>query len=165
MVVPTPAAWSFVVPVGGGGGTRWIASTLVALAGGITRGRFSGFEKNANTRSIGNGTHCSNSRWLAMPLASAYLKRAGGSHLTSEKPSTNFAVQDLQPQNSQRIHPARKETYGFAGPGIGSIDGVGACVPITSPETTISTRRLSARPAAVLLSATGLALPSPTADT
>ena len=38
-----------------------------------------------------------------------------------------------------------------------------ACEPITSPETTISTRRFSWRPEAVLLSATGSALPSPTA--
>src|SRR5689334_372223 len=39
------------------------------------------------------------------------------------------------------------------------------CFPITSPETTISTRRLSLRPAAVLLLATGSALPRPRATT
>lgn len=37
--------------------------------------------------------------------------------------------------------------------------------PITSPETTMSTRRLSLRPAAVLLSATGSAFPKPCATT
>src|ERR1039458_2843338 len=37
--------------------------------------------------------------------------------------------------------------------------------PITSPETTMSTRRLSLRPAAVLLSATGSAFPKPSATT
>src|SRR5580698_9704952 len=39
--------------------------------------------------------------------------------------------------------------------------GVCACVPITSPETIMSTRRFSLRPAAVLLSATGFDLPNP----
>src|SRR5882672_2533480 len=38
-------------------------------------------------------------------------------------------------------------------------------VPITSPETIISTRRFSFRPAAVLLSATGFPLPKPRAIT
>ena len=38
-------------------------------------------------------------------------------------------------------------------------------VPITSPETIISTRRFSLRPAAVLLSATGRVLPKPRAIT
>jgi hypothetical protein len=50
-------------------------------------------------------------------------------------------------------HPAalRDAGYGFTG----------AWEPITSPETTISTRRFNWRPAAVPLSATGSALPSP----
>ena len=42
------------------------AINFVALAAGMRRGRFSGFEKNAKTRSTGNGTHCSNSRWFGM---------------------------------------------------------------------------------------------------
>src|ERR1051326_5044220 len=47
----------------------------------------------------------------------------------------------------------RMPNYGVVGDGL----------PITSPVTTMSTRRLSWRPAAVLLSATGSALPRPRA--
>ena len=39
------------------------------------------------------------------------------------------------------------------------------CTPIASPETTMLTRRFCWRPAAVPLSATGLALPYPAAVT
>src|SRR5438128_2057618 len=39
------------------------------------------------------------------------------------------------------------------------------CVPITSPETIISTRRFSLRPLAEVLSATGRVLPRPRATT
>ena len=48
-----------------------------------------------------------------------------------------------------------------------SSDGVLApiCVPITSPEIIISTRRFCCRPAAVVLSATGFAFPNPVAVT
>jgi len=63
MVEPTPtdglaadAAW--VGPVGGA--TRSIRMRRVPVAAGMMRGRFSGFEKKAKTRSKGNGTHCSN---------------------------------------------------------------------------------------------------------
>jgi hypothetical protein len=54
--------------------------------------------------------------------------------------------------NDQRLTTSN---YGVGGDGL----------PITSPVTTMSTRRLSWRPAAVLLSATGSALPIPVAVT
>lgn len=63
MVDPTPATLSDAVPAGGvGGGMRWSAISCVLLDAGMIRGRFSGFEKNAKTRSGGKGTHCSNCR-------------------------------------------------------------------------------------------------------
>ena len=54
-----------------------------------------------------------------------------------------------------RDNRMRMPNYGMVGDGL----------PITSPVTTMSTRRLSWRPAAVLLSATGSALPRPRAVT
>jgi hypothetical protein len=63
MIVATPAARSAAVWAGGdGGGIRLSWRILVALAAGIIRGRFSGFEKNAKTRGSGKGAQCSNSR-------------------------------------------------------------------------------------------------------
>ncbi len=64
MAESTPAALSAVVPGGGGGaGLRLRSTSLVWQEAGMMRGRFSGFEKKAKTRSRGKGTHCSNSRW------------------------------------------------------------------------------------------------------
>ena len=69
MVEPIPAALSPLMPAGGSGaGIRLTTITLVSLAAGIILGRFSGFEKNPNTRSRGKGTDCSNWRWLGMRL-------------------------------------------------------------------------------------------------
>ena len=60
MVEPTPAANA---PAGSDvGATRLSPRIFVPLAAGMMRGRLSGFEKKANTRSTGNGTHCSNWR-------------------------------------------------------------------------------------------------------
>ena len=56
-IIHTPAG-------GAGGGIRFTAINFVSLAAGMMRGRFSGFEKKANTVESGKGTHCSNSRWL-----------------------------------------------------------------------------------------------------
>src|SRR5579862_4891358 len=62
----------------------------------------------------------------------------------------------LQHRRTSAIDP-----HYMDGPGSRVIDGgVPTCVPITSPETTISTRRFSCRPWLVLLSATGFAFPS-----
>src|SRR5258708_33775458 len=46
----------------GGGGTRSSRSSLVCVVAGMTRGRFSGFEKNRKTRAGGKGTRSSN--WI-----------------------------------------------------------------------------------------------------
>ena len=53
---------------------------------------------------------------------------------------------------------------GGAGMGCAlEVAGACSCTPIDCPETTIDTRRFSARPALVPLSATGLAFPYPSA--
>src|SRR5579862_6695796 len=46
IIVPTPAALSMRQPAGAAGaGTRWSATSFVALAAGMIRARFSGFAK------------------------------------------------------------------------------------------------------------------------
>src|SRR5271166_6189825 len=66
---------------------------------------------------------------------------------------------------SNKKRPARQEPAPFGLREPSSRFSVATLLPIfppiTSPETMISTRRFSLRPAAVLLSATGLACPSP----
>src|ERR1700722_8088564 len=62
------------------------------------------------------------------------------------------------------LRPFAASDYCGGGGGVEVAPGV-IWVPITSPETIISTRRFSFLPAAVLLSATGSALPSPRAIT
>jgi hypothetical protein len=57
IVEPTPAAFSLVSP---GGCVRFSTINLVSLEAGMIRGKFSGFEKKANTCPTGKGTHCSN---------------------------------------------------------------------------------------------------------
>jgi hypothetical protein len=65
IVDPTPAAFSLATPTAGfGGGIRLSSISFVTMAKGIMRGRFSGLKKNAKTRSTGEGTHCSNRRWV-----------------------------------------------------------------------------------------------------
>src|SRR5450631_1977757 len=86
IVEPTPAALSPAGTVGLGGGMRWSAISFVPLDAGMIRGMFSGFEKNANTRSSGKGTHCSNSRWLAMRIESAYIQQRVGQ--AADEPET-----------------------------------------------------------------------------
>src|SRR6266702_4494381 len=67
---PTPAVLcGFAVPEGFAGGGICLKSIIfVPAACGMIRGKFSGLEKNEKTVSIGKGTHCSNSRWLAIEL-------------------------------------------------------------------------------------------------
>src|SRR5579859_69399 len=156
MVDPTPAALSLGET--GGAGTRFNASSLVPLDAGMIRGRFSGLEKKANTRSSGNGTHCSNSRWLGT-LLQLIAKRSRQENLFTIRSGGAGRGVDRDRFRCQIIH------WGLEGLGVGELSGGTPCVPMTSPETTISTRRFNLRPAAVLLSATGSALPSPTAVT
>jgi len=53
---PTPATGGNVAGEGDEGATNRRASSRVPVDGGIMRTRFSGFAKNRNTRSTGNGT-------------------------------------------------------------------------------------------------------------
>src|SRR5258705_12994572 len=64
------------------------------------------------------------------------------------------------------LRGASSEVSPYCGGGGGGVVAPGVIWgPITSPETIISTRRFSLRPAAVLLSATGFPLPKPRAVT
>jgi hypothetical protein len=71
--------------------------------------------------------------------------------------TTMLRSADLRRNGKTKVQPRLTGfDYGWVLPPI--------CVPITSPETTISTRRFFCRPADVLLSATGLSMPRPCPD-
>ncbi|MGD1080726.1 MAG: hypothetical protein ABR881_20585 [Candidatus Sulfotelmatobacter sp.] len=91
IVEPTPAALSLVSPGSGSDvGIRLSTINFVLLDAGMIRSRFSGFEKNANTRAMGKGTHCSNSTgWDMSPSGNSYLSPAAISPLQSVRSCTD----------------------------------------------------------------------------
>src|SRR5580704_13401425 len=77
----------------------------------------------------------------------------------------NFVKEETKASDGREARrPVAASDYCGGGGGVEVAPGV-IWVPITSPDTIISTRRFSFLPAAVLLSATGSALPSPRAIT
>src|ERR1700722_7465687 len=72
---------------GKGGAISWRRSIRVCVSGGISRGRFSGFEKKAKTRGTGKGTQSANCSCRVMLVARTLPQQPKSAICTRECPT------------------------------------------------------------------------------